>query len=148
MSGCYVVKTVRLTAVEWAIIEEARSSLFGTGAKLERSTLVSEALLDAGHRLGIFIDSTGPGARSEAWPHALQRSEVAQSRISVSLTRTAAEILAAASKGVGTSEPRFLVGATLAYIARLKAQRQMSDSPRAVRMNDESPQIGHLDDSR
>jgi len=132
MGGWYVVKTIRLTATEWAIIERARSSLSGAGMKLDRSTLMSEALLDAGHRLGVFVGLPIPAPRTETWPDGLQRTEVTQSRISVSLTRTAAEVLATAAKQAGTSEPRFLVGATLAYIARLTAHWSTIELARGV----------------
>jgi hypothetical protein len=121
MSG-YVVKTVRLTAREWDIIERARSALGGPGnGKLERSTLMSEALLDAGHRLGVYVGSPRPAPPCESWAHEPQRAETTRSRISVSLTRAVADVLNVAAKQVGTSEPRFIVGATLAYIARLEA---------------------------
>ncbi len=118
---CFVVKTIRLTAGELTMIDRACRAV-------SRSVLMSEALVDAGHRLGIYVGSAR-AAPQEAGFYVPQRSVSCGSRVSISLSRTAAAILAAAAKQVGTSEPRFLVGATLAYIARLEAAGELVELP-------------------
>lgn len=110
------IKSVRVTIVEQATLERA-SVLLG----LSVSALVQQAVTDAAHRLGIFAGEPDP-AHPAKWDDAPDRSTLsATERLSVSFNPITYEVLRRVAERTGAGETRFIVGATLRYIARLKA---------------------------
>jgi len=118
----WVMKTIRLTQHERSIIDGACEAFYGC-----RSILMSEAVVDAAHAMGIYAGSSEPGSLREPWPHVPDRTGSTTTRICVSLSLRADEMLSRAAARAKTTEPQFMVGATLAYIARLEAQRHASN---------------------
>jgi hypothetical protein len=103
--------------LENSIIDEACAALNG----MERSMLVQEAVLVEACRLGIGWSSKAAPAFEGQWPYLPVRGEATGERTSITMSLALAELLARCAEHVGTSEPLFIVGATLAYIGRLQA---------------------------
>jgi len=112
--------TLWLNSVELSAIDAACEALHGIG----RSQLVHDAAVEEAHRLGFsWTANSEPSALEEPWPYLPDRSKHSTSkRICVSVALAVAELVARAAQHIGTSEPQFLVGATMAYIGRLQAR--------------------------
>lgn len=122
------VKSLRLHPLEDKIIDSACAALRG----IDRATLMSEASLFEAARLGIHHGASAPPPLRSAWPYVPERGEEPTSvRLSITLSLATAELVTRAAEYVGTSEPLFIIGATLAYVGRLKAQFQAihADTP-------------------
>lgn len=110
-------KTIRLYPHESSIIDRACTALNG----MERSQLVQEAVLIEANRLGIRWSATRPKPLNVSWPYLPERgSEPTEVRLTLSVSLPLAEVLMRCSEYVHTSEPLFIIGATLAYIGRLQ----------------------------
>jgi hypothetical protein len=114
----YIVKTIRLLAIENLVFDRACEALGG----LERAQLMQEAVLFEAFRLGVrFSDSTPPPLKAP-WPFLPDRGEdVTDVRVSISMRVTVAELMSIAAEHVKASETLFIVGATLAYVGRLQS---------------------------
>jgi hypothetical protein len=113
----YIVKTIRLLALEDLIINQACQAL----GDLERAQLMQEATLFEAFRLGVRFSSEPPPPLDAPWPYLPQRGhEPTEIRVSISMRVTVAELMSAAARHVEASETLFIVGATLAYIGRLQ----------------------------
>lgn len=107
--------TIRLTKDESACFEQA-THVLGT----ELSKLVQAAVTEAALKLGFDSATTAaPPAPSFAWPDAPVRSTTASERVTVSLDALTSGLLDRASEHVEQSRPKFIVGATLRYLANL-----------------------------
>jgi hypothetical protein len=94
---------------------------------LERAQLMQEALLFEAFRLGTYFTVGAPEPFKGTWPYLPDRSEEpTEVRVSISLRVTVAELMSRAAAYVGTSEPLFIIGATMAYVGRLQACYQGS----------------------
>jgi len=114
----YIIKTIRLLAVEDAIFNSACDALGG----LERAQLMQEAALFEANRLGVRFSAEPPPPLKKPWPYLPERGDVATGvRISISLRVTVAELMSIAAVHVGASETLFIVGATLVYVGRLQS---------------------------
>ncbi len=122
-------KTLRLHPHEIRLIDQACEALNG----MERTQLMQEAVVTEAARLGITWAAEGPAPRLTAsWPYMPSRGdEPTEIRISITLSLPIAEITGRAAQAIHASEPMFIIGSTLAYIGRLKAQFSgvAADSP-------------------
>lgn len=111
------IKSVRVTVVEQAVLERASALL-----QLPLSTLVQQAVTDAAHRLGIFVGEPDP-KRHGRWGDAPDRSTVSagEQRLSISFNPITFDLLRRAANLTGAGESHFIVGASLRYVARIKA---------------------------
>lgn len=131
----YIVKTIRLLAVENAIFDAACEALGG----LERAQLMQEAVLFEAFRLGVRFSASPPPPLESPWPYLPERGEeVTDVRTSISMRVTVAELMSVAAGHVNVSETLFIVGATLAYVGRLQScyrgvYAASSDDARATR---------------
>ncbi|HTP25385.1 MAG TPA: hypothetical protein VMK12_06955 [Anaeromyxobacteraceae bacterium] len=108
---------IRLLAWEHSIIDQACGAL----DELERSTLIQEGIVAKANRLGICWSATRPAPLTAPWPYAVERGEQATAaRVSISVSVPLMVLLKRAAQHVGTSEPLFAVGSTLAYVGRLQ----------------------------
>ena len=113
----YIIKTIRLLALEDSIFDRACAALGG----LERAQLMQEAVLFEAYRLGVRYSTRPPPPLTGPWPYLPERGEeTTDERISISLRVTVAELMSIAAKHVKASETLFIVGSTLAYIGRLQ----------------------------
>lgn len=111
-------KTLRLLPQENLVFEQACAALNG----LERTQLMQEAVITEAARLGVrwSVDPVEPLART--WPYLPPRGdEPTEVRVSITVSLSVAEIITRAAELVHTSEPLFIIGATLAHVGRLKA---------------------------
>jgi hypothetical protein len=114
----FVLKTIRMLPLENSLIDQACAALNG----VERSLLVQEAVLAEAYRLGVRWSGEAPPPMTGSWPYLPDRGdEVTGERTSITISLALAEILARCAEHVGTSEPLFIIGSTLAYIGRLQA---------------------------
>ena len=110
--------TMSVTAEEAAIIDGACEALHG----IERSQLVQEAAIAEANRLGLRWSAVQPPPLTQPWVYLPMRGrEITSFRLGISVSITVAQLVKRAAEHVRTSEPPFLVGATLAYIGRLQA---------------------------
>ena len=113
----FVLKTIRMLPLEDSLIDRACAALNG----VERSLLVQEAVMLEASRLGILWSNKPASPLEGAWPYLPDRGdEVTGQRTNVSVSLALAELLEQCAEHVGTSEPLFIIGATLAYIGRLQ----------------------------
>jgi hypothetical protein len=119
LNTSYIVKTIRLTEMEYRAFERACDALGG----LERGQLMQEAVLFEAFRLGVRYSAGRPPPREEPWPYLPERrgEEVTGVRVSISMRITVAELMSIAAEHVGASETLFIVGSTLAYVGRLQS---------------------------
>jgi hypothetical protein len=104
--------------LEDSLIDQACRALNG----VERSLLVQEAVLVEASRLGVRWSAKPVPPLAGSWPYLPDRgNEVTGERTSITISLALAELLARCAEHVGTSEPLFIIGATLAYIGRLQA---------------------------
>jgi hypothetical protein len=114
----YIVKTIRLLALENVIFDRACEALGG----LERAQLMQEAVLFEASRLGVRFSDSPPPPLKAPWPFLPDRGEdVTDVRVSISMRVTVAELMSIAAEHVKASETLFIVGATLAYVGRLQS---------------------------
>lgn len=114
----FVLRTIRMLPLENSIIDRACAALNG----MERSMLVQEAVIVEACRLGIRWSSKTVGPFEGPWPYLPDRGdETTEERTSITMSLPLAELLERCADHVGTSEPLFMIGATLAYIGRLQA---------------------------
>jgi uncharacterized protein (DUF1778 family) len=110
-------KTLRLHSVEDSIIDRACAALNG----MERTQLMQEAVLAEVCRLGIRWSVEPPEPLAVSWQYLPERGdEPTEVRVSISVSLPVAELITRAAEHVHASEPHFIIGATLAYIARLQ----------------------------
>lgn len=114
----YIVKTIRLLAIENFIFDSACDALGG----LERAQLMQEAVLFEAFRLGVRYSDSPRAPLKAPWPFLPDRGggDVTDVRISISMRVTVAELMSIAAEHVNASETLFIVGATLAYVGRLQ----------------------------
>jgi hypothetical protein len=113
----YIVKTIRLLALENFVFDSACDALGG----LERAQLMQEAVLFEAFRLGVRYSESEPPPLKQPWPFLPDRGEDATDvRVSISMRVTVAELMSIAAEHVKASETLFIVGATLAYVGRLQ----------------------------
>jgi uncharacterized protein (DUF1778 family) len=127
-SRAFGMKTLRLLPAEDRILDSACAALQG----LDRATLIMEAALFEANRLGIRHSAEDPPKFKGTWPFAPDRGdEPTGVRLTITLSLSTLELVGRAAKHVGTSEPLFLIGSTLAYIGRLQKQFRgtHADSP-------------------
>jgi uncharacterized protein (DUF1778 family) len=126
-------KTLRLHALEDSIIDRACAALNG----MERTQLVQEAVLNEACRLGIRW-SVGPvPPLTVSWPYLPERGEEpTETRVSITVSLSVAELITRAAEHVHASEPLFIIGATLAHVGRLqKCFRAIhADTPEEARL--------------
>lgn len=128
----YIIKTIRLLAIEDEVIRRACDALGG----IEWAHLMQEATLFEAYRLGVFYGSRTAPRREACWRYLPERGSVATTvRTSVCLRVTTAELMSLAARHVEASETLFLIGSTLAYIGRLQRcyQAVRAASPRDSR---------------
>lgn len=117
MGLCYRKYLVWVNEIENAILDQACEALNGIG----RSQLMQEAVLFEACRLRVRWSAAPPPAREEPWRYMPdRRRESASIRLGISASITLAEVIGRAARYVDASEPKFIVGATLAYIGRLQ----------------------------
>jgi hypothetical protein len=117
LGASYIVKTIRLLAIEDQIFDLACGALGG----LERAQLMQEAVLIEACRLGLAFSSRPPPPLKAPWPYLPERgAEPTAARVSISLPVTIAELMSIAAGHVKATEPLFIVGSTLGYIGRLQ----------------------------
>ncbi len=118
LNTSYIVKTIRLTELEYRIFEDACDALGG----LERAQLMQEAVLAETFRLGVRYTVTPPPPLNGPWPYLPERrgEDVTGVRVSISMRITVAELMSIAAELVKASETLFIVGSTLAYVGRLQ----------------------------
>ena len=113
----FVLKTIRMLPLEDSIIDRACKALNG----VERSLLVQEAVFAEASRLGIRWSARPPPPFVGPWPYLPDRKDkVTEERTSITISLALADLLGRCADHVGTSEPLFIIGATLAYIGRLQ----------------------------
>jgi hypothetical protein len=113
----YIIKTIRLLALEDLAINKACQALGG----FERAQLMQEATLFEAFRLGVRFSSEPPPSLAAPWPYLPERGhEPTDIRVSISMPATVAELMSAAASHVNASETLFIVGSTLAHIGRLQ----------------------------
>jgi uncharacterized protein (DUF1778 family) len=118
----YIVKTMRLLPLEDRLIEQACAAL-GTS----RSSLMQEAALAEAARLGVRFTTAPIPPLREGWPYLPPRGdEPTGVRFSFNLSLTEAELVGRAAQLIHSSEPLFIIGATLAYVGRLQKCLQAS----------------------
>jgi hypothetical protein len=115
----YIVKTIRLLALENLVFDRACEALGG----LERAQLMQEAVLFEAFRLGVRFSDSAPPSLEAPWPFLPDRGgeDVTDMRVSISMRVTVAELMSIAAEHVGASETLFIVGASLAYVGRLQS---------------------------
>jgi hypothetical protein len=115
----YIVKTIRLLALENLVFDRACEALGG----LERAQLMQEAVLFEAFRLGVRFSDSPPPRLKAPWPFLPERGgeDVTDVRVSISMRVTVAELMSIAAEHVRISETLFIVGATLAYVGRLQS---------------------------
>ena len=121
------LKTVRLHAREEAIIDRACGAL-----GIDRTSLMTEAAIHEAVRLGVRYSLEPLEPLKKSWPYLPERGdEPTAERVTLSMTILALELVKKAAEHVHASEPQFLVGATLAFIGRLRKCYQGSalDTP-------------------
>ncbi len=124
----YITKTIRMHPVENTAFDQACDALGG----LERAQLIQEAVLFEAFRLGTYFTVGAPEPLRGPWPYLPDRSEEpTEVRVSISMRVTVAELMTRAAERVATSEPLFIIGATMAYIGRLQACYQGSHAASA-----------------
>jgi hypothetical protein len=118
LNTSYIVKTIRLTEMEYRVFERACDALGG----LERAQLMQEAVLAEAFRLGVRYSVTPPPPLERPWPYLPERGgeDVTGVRVSISMRITVAELMSIAAQHVNASETLFIVGSTLAYVGRLQ----------------------------
>ena len=113
----FVLRTIRMLPVEHSLITQACAALNG----IERSLLVQEAVQWEAARLGICWNTEPSRPLAVPWPYLPDREdEITAARTSITVSLALAD-LAKCAEHVHTSEPQFIIGATLAYIGRLQA---------------------------
>jgi hypothetical protein len=118
-SKAFGMKTVRMLDDEYDVIERACAALQG----IDRATFITEAALFEAERLGVRYSHYGPPPLKQSWPYVPDRGEeVTGVRLTITMSLTTLELVGRAAEHVGTSEPLFLIGSTLAYIGRLQKQ--------------------------
>lgn len=111
-------KTLRLHPLENKIFDQTCEALNG----MERTQLMQEAVIQEAARLGIRWTLEPVEPLTSSWPSMPQRGEEpTEVRVSITVSLPVAEIITRAAEHVHASEPMFIIGATLAYIGRLKA---------------------------
>jgi hypothetical protein len=117
--------TIRRTKTEQRIMDTAARLL----DKIPLSQLVQAAVVDEAHRLGIFAGEPDPTRPYPGpWPHFPHRGDEStdvKARTSITFDPTTSELLERASTYVSTPDlpvgtNHFMLGATFAYLARLK----------------------------
>jgi uncharacterized protein (DUF1778 family) len=111
-------KTLRLHPLENTIFNQACEALNHT----ERTQLMQEAVIHEAARLGVrwSLDPVPP--LTAAWPYMPDRKdEPTEIRVSITVSLPVAETITRAAELVHSSEPLFIIGATLAHIGRLQA---------------------------
>lgn len=108
---------IRMLAVEDKIVDQACDALNG----MERSQLMQEASYAEAYRLGIQWDKKPPPPLTERWQYLLVREDNSEVRVCISVSIPGAELIERAASHVRVSEPRFVLGSTLAYIGKLQA---------------------------
>jgi uncharacterized protein (DUF1778 family) len=120
----HIVRTIRVTLLEFNAINDAAAAL-----KSQRATLIQEGVIEAAHKLGLFSVDLPIRPRRAKWTDVPERGdESATERFAVSYSPTTYDLLQRAAKLTEVSESLFAVGATLRYIANLK--RSQSDNPK------------------
>jgi len=109
-------KTMRVHPREDALIDRACAALHG----VDRSTFMSEAVLFEASRLGVRFTAEPLKPLRTSWPYIPDREESTGVRFTITLSPVLMEIVSRAAAHVHTSEPLFMIGATLAYIGRLQ----------------------------
>ena len=109
--------TVRLHPLEDSIIEHACYALNG----VERSLLMQEGVMAEATRLGIRWSLERPPPLEDPWPYMPDRGdEPTGVRVCISVSHALMDLIKRGAKHVHASEPRFIVGSTLAYVGRLQ----------------------------
>ena len=108
---------VWMTEGEVAILDRASEAL-----ELERTTLFQEGAFFEAYRLGVrWSLGEPPPPLNGTWKFLPDRSSESTSvRVGVSVSIQLAELVRRAARHVDTTDPKFLVGAMLAYIGRLQ----------------------------
>jgi hypothetical protein len=119
LGASYIVKTIRLLALENLIFDRACDALGG----LERAQLMQEAVLFEAFRLGVRFSDSPPAPLKAPWQFLPDRGggDVTDVRVSISMRVTVAELMSTAAEHVKASETLFIVGATLAYVGRIQS---------------------------
>jgi uncharacterized protein (DUF1778 family) len=131
-SKSFRTKTLRLHPLENAIFDRACEALNG----MERTQLMQEAIISEASRLGIRWTAEPPPPLEAPWRYLPDRGdEPTGVRVSITVSLSVAELISRAAEHVGTSEPLFIIGATLAHIGRLQRwfQADHADSPAEAR---------------
>jgi uncharacterized protein (DUF1778 family) len=134
-SKSFRTKTLRLLPLENSIFDRACEALNG----MERTQLMQEAIISEASRLGIRWTADSPPPLKATWPYLPDRGEEPTGvRVSITVSLSVAELITRAAEHVQTSEPLFIIGATLAHIGRLQRffRADHADSPeegRAIR---------------
>ena len=118
------MKTLRLYPNEYSIINRACEAL-----GIDRATLLTDASHFEATRLGVRYSTEPLAPLMKSWPYEPERGdEPTGVRITITMNRLMLELVTRAAEHVHTSEPRFIIGATLAYIGRVqKSYRGITD---------------------
>ena len=109
--------TVRLHPLEDSIIERACDALNG----VERSLLLQEGVLAEADRLGIRWTLEHPPPMEHPWPYMPDRGdEPTGVRVCISVSYALMDLIKRGAAHVHTSEPRIIIGSTLAHVGRLQ----------------------------
>ena len=112
----FKMKTLRLFPSESSIIDQACEAL-----EIDRATLLTDAAHFEATRLGVRFTTEPLPPLVKSWPYNPERGdEPTGVRVTITMNRLMHELVARAAEHVHTSEPRFIIGATLAYIGRLQ----------------------------
>ena len=131
-SKSFRTKTLRLHPLENAIFDRACEALNG----MERTQLMQEAIISEASRLGIRWTAEPPPPLKAPWRYLPDRGdEPTGVRVSITVSLSVAELISRAAQHLETSEPLFIIGATLAHIGRLQKffQANHADSPEEAR---------------
>jgi hypothetical protein len=110
------MKTLRLHPAEIAIIDGACDVL-----EIDRATLLSDGAQFEATRLGIRFSTEPVAPLTKSWPYAPDRGKKpTEVRVTITMNRLTHELVARAAQYTHTSEPIFIIGATLAYIGRVQ----------------------------